>query len=188
MTYQDFIIEYPWVDFALEIFKGVMPTVIALVSVFVTQMYISKRERRNKHRDKKQEYYETILKWLIEMKTRVFDVSFQLQKLLAIDDLEKRFQENREFVSEVSSTNTYFTIWFDTYNSIVKAFGSNVNLDDFEKAYKTASSSLMKIKDKYVQKLDTMDATEEINAVISLYKNAVDNTIALVAKEIGKIY
>lgn len=188
MTYQDFIMEYPWVDFALEIFKGVMPTVIALASVFVTQTYISKRERRNKHRNKKQEYYETILKWLIEMKTRVFEVSFQLQKLLVIDDLEKRFQENKEYVSAVSSTNTYFTVWFNTYNSIMRAFGSKVNMDDFEKAYKTALSSLMRIKDNYVQKLDTMDATDEINAVMSLYKNVVDDTIASVAKTIGKIY
>lgn len=44
MSYEDLILLYPWVDLVLELFKGVMPTLVALLAIYLNNSFASERE------------------------------------------------------------------------------------------------------------------------------------------------
>ena len=68
MTYHCLIELYPWVDLAMELFKGIMPTVIALITFFLTEYFVRKRNNLNKKKEMKFQYLENMLSWIHETK------------------------------------------------------------------------------------------------------------------------
>ena len=188
MSWKDVILEYPWIDVALEVFKGVMPTVIALITVFVTQWCISMRERKNKKKDKTFEYYEAVLKWLIGMKYSFMEKTRLLERVLNIENPETKREQYKVFITECSNMNTEFVLWIDTYDEIIKAFGCKSGLGKFKSVYKECSDELYAVGRKYVQRLEAENATEEINNIFEIFRTSIDSVIKSLANEIGKIY
>lgn len=39
MNYKDLILLYPWIDLILELFKGLMPTLVALLAIFLNNSF-----------------------------------------------------------------------------------------------------------------------------------------------------
>lgn len=50
MSFGDMLIKYPYLDITWELFKGVAPTFVALIAIFVNNRGAEKRDRRNKQR------------------------------------------------------------------------------------------------------------------------------------------
>lgn len=44
MSYEDLILLHPWVDLVLELFKGVMPTLVALLAIYLNNSFARERE------------------------------------------------------------------------------------------------------------------------------------------------
>lgn len=51
MSYDKFIELYPWFDLYLELFKGVVPTFVAILAIAVNNYKSNKRDKRNKRID-----------------------------------------------------------------------------------------------------------------------------------------
>lgn len=58
MTYAELIKCYPWIDLAMELFKGIAPTVIAFVTIFLTEYFVKRRNDTYKKREMKLQYLE----------------------------------------------------------------------------------------------------------------------------------
>ncbi|MDU3349083.1 hypothetical protein [Clostridium sp.] len=53
MSYGEFIIKYPWADLILELFKGIMPTAVALLAIYINNKRTDKRENLKKYEQHK---------------------------------------------------------------------------------------------------------------------------------------
>ena len=188
MSWENIISEYPWLDIALEIFKGVMPTVIAILTIYITQWQISKRESKNKKKDKKFEYHETVLKWLIVLKTSFTENTHLLYKILVIRDPEEKIDKYNNFLRELSKINIEFFSWIDTYDAILCSWKSDIGLKNFKMVYKSSSDRLIAISTKYLQDMDEEKLEKEINATIKDFKTAMDKVIEVLTYKMGQIY
>ena len=45
MNYEDFIVKYPWFDLFWEVFKGIMPTIIALLAIYINNKKANGRDK-----------------------------------------------------------------------------------------------------------------------------------------------
>ena len=51
MNYNDLITTYPWIDLIMEIFKGTMPTIVALFAIYMNNKKAKTREKNNAKRE-----------------------------------------------------------------------------------------------------------------------------------------
>ena len=68
MNYKDLILLYPWVDLVLELFKGIMPTLIALLAIFLNNSFARKRELIYRKKNLQLDYYTKMLNWFHDIK------------------------------------------------------------------------------------------------------------------------
>ena len=188
MSWQEVIVEYPWVAVALEIFKGVMPTVIALITVFITQWRISVRERKNKKKDKTFEYYENILNWLIKLKKTFMEQTHSLDKVLMMEFSEERIEQYKILKKEYSKMNEDYALWIDTYHEILQAFGNECGFDKFKSVYSSCTKELIKIGEDNLRKINNDKVMKELNGVWLIFRTSIDSVIKALAHEITKIY
>lgn len=188
MTYQEFIETYSWVELAWEIFKGVSPTVIAILTIFVTQHCIKKRELQYKKKEMRLQYLEKILNWIHQIKNDIFEVSRMLEKALEKRDPVERNRECNNFIKEFSKMNSSIAIWSDTYDSVIDVFGYDINLKNFKRSCHAFGDEMMNILNKYISELDTDNAVEEINAQITQVMNDLNKSVAMLVREIELLY
>lgn len=188
MSYQELIKMYPWVDLAMEIFKGVIPTLVAIVTVIVTQHSTKKRELQYKKKEIRLEYLEKILSWMHQIKNNIFEVSEMLDKTLAENNPEIRREECKNFIKEISKMNKYIATWSDTYNIVTTTFGYDIKLGDFKKSLCNFGDEMINILNTYISKPDTSNATEIINIHIKQVMGDLNISVAALAKEIDLLY
>ena len=188
MSYQELIKMYPWVDLAMEIFKGVAPTIVAIVTVIVTQHYTKKRELQYKKKEIRLEYLEKILNWMHQIKNNIFEVSKMLHKTLKPDDPRIREEEYKKFIKQINEMNISIATWSDTYSIVTTMFGYDIKLEDFKKSLCNFGDGMMDILNTYLEKPNTSDATEIINNHIEQVMEDLNVSVAALAKEIDLLY
>ncbi len=188
MSYQELIKMYPWVDLAMEIFKGVVPTIVAIVTVIVTQHCTNKRELQCKAKEMRLDYLEKILNWIHQIKNNIFEVSEMLENALAEDNPKVREEKCKSFIKELNETNLSIATWSDTYNSVTTAFGYDVKLNDLKESLCGFGDAMNNILHVYLPKPNTSDATEKINIHIEQVMKDLNLSVVALAKEIDLLY
>ena len=188
MSYQELIKLYPWVDLAMEMIKGVMPTVVAIWTVIITQHYTKKRELQHKEKEMRLEYLEKILNWIHQIKNDIFEVSEMLEKALEKNDFQEREEKFKNFRQELTKMNTSFATWADTYNSVTTVFGYDIKLQDFKESMCTFGDKMINIFDKYKIGVGTYDAMEEINNQTECVMKDLNICVSEIAKVIALLY
>lgn len=188
MTYQELIRCYPWVDLILELFKGIMPTMVALFAIFMNNSFAKKRDLMCRKKNLQLDYFVKILNWLHEIKNDIMEVSLDLENALSKSNPDERRKRYNGFLKSISNMNGCIASWKDTYSVMLEAFNCDIKLTYFKQEMKNCSDNLIKIGEQYLNQADTTMATDEINKTVIKANDAIDKSIRLLLKEMNKLY
>lgn len=187
MSYEDLILLYPWVDLVLELFKGVMPTLVALLAIYLNNSFARERELIYRKKNLQLDYYTKMLNWLHNIKNDMMEVSRDLDNALR-KDLDKRENKYNDFMKSISKMNTSIAAWKDTYSSILEIYCCDIELNQLKEDIFICSDTLKKIGDKYINQVNTTMATDEINNIVDTSKKVIDERIRKLLKEMDALY
>lgn len=188
MTYQDFVECYPWIDLALELFKGIMPTVVALFAIFMNNSLSKKRDLMCRNKNLQLDYFVKILNWLHEIKNDMMEVSLDLENALNKSNPNERINRYNDFMKSISDMNTCIVSWKDTYSVMLESFNCDIKLTYFKQEMKNCSDNLVKIGRQYLNQADTTMATDEINTTVIKANKVIEESIGLLLKEMNTLY
>lgn len=188
MTYQDFVKCYPWVDLLLELFKGIMPTTVALFAIFMNNSLSKKRDLMYKKRSLQLDYFIKILNWLHEIKNDVIKVSRYLDNALNVKEPNERVDKYNEFIRTISNMNERIASWKDTYFAVLASYNCDIKLNQFKQELILYSDNLVRIGNKFINQPDTTMVTDEINKTVRKTNKAIDESIKLLLVEINTLY
>ena len=132
MSYEDLILLYPWVDLVLELFKGVMPTLVALLAIYLNNSFASERELIYRKKNLQLDYYTKMLNWLHNTKNDIMDVSRELDNALYKRDPNDRVNRYNNFINSISKMNTSIAAWKDTYSFILDIYCCDIELNQLK--------------------------------------------------------
>ena len=188
LTYQELVKTYPWVSIALEVFKGVAPTLVSILAIFITQYCIKKREMGFKKKEMHIEYLEKVLNYIVQIRVNIFDVSSMIEKSLREKNPEVRLEKCNEVTQKINAMNLSVATWNDTYDSVTTAFGYKIGLNRFKESMNKYTKEMIQLRDKYVVELDINNSIKEINFIQSEVIQEIDLCINLLSKQINRIY
>lgn len=169
MTYQEFIIKYPYVDLFIEIVKGIMPWLVALLAIYVNNEGARKRDIKNRENDYtfkiKNEMLERGIRLLFLYK-KCGESVLQYVNCTNNNEINAR---KREFENCLFEFQYCSKTMFDYYNTLFIAFedGDGNNFSDvleianehsnfFIDMFEKYSSARMKIAIEFERDLDSL--------------------------------
>ncbi|MDU7725173.1 hypothetical protein [Clostridium perfringens] len=73
MSYEEFIKLHPWFDLGFELFKGIMPTLVALFAIWINNVMATKRDRKKYNKDIKINTLLNLQNNAIDVNNMIFD-------------------------------------------------------------------------------------------------------------------
>lgn len=188
MSYEDLILLHPWVDLVLELFKGVMPTLVALLAIFLNNSFARERELIYRKKNLQLDYYTKMLNWLHDIKNDIMEVSRDLDNALNKMNPNDRANRYNDFMKSISKMNTSVSAWKDTYSVMLEIYNCDIELNQLKKEISNCSDNLVKIGNQYIGQADTTMATNEINNIVIKTNTAIDECIRKLLKEMDALY
>lgn len=188
MSYEDLILLHPWIDLVLELFKGVMPTLVALLAIFLNNSFAKERELKYRKKSLQLDYYTKMLNWFHDIKNDIMEVSRDLENSLNKQNPNDRYNRFNDFMKSISNMNTNFVSWKDTYSAMLEIYSCDIELSQLKKEISNCSDNLIKIGKQYISEADTTMATDEINDIVIKTNTAIDECIRLLLKEMNTLY
>ena len=188
MSYKDLILLHPWIDLVFELFKGIMPTLVALLAIFLNNSFAKDRELIYRKKNLQLDYYTKMLNWLHDIKKDIMKVSLDLENALNKINPNERAVRYNDFMKSISNLNTFFASWKDTYSSVLEIYSCDIELSQLKKEISNFSGSLVKIGEQYINQADTSKAKDEINSIVIMTNESIDKSIKLLLKEMKTLY
>ncbi|MDK0563672.1 hypothetical protein P5E48_08160 [Clostridium perfringens] len=105
MTYDDLINLYPWFDLFWELFKGIVPTAVALLAIYINDRLAIKREKKKNEKDIKIKALKNLQIKAIEINDMMFCTSKSfLEYMLFLDDKEMKDEKRKIFYQQITNT------------------------------------------------------------------------------------
>lgn len=187
MSYEDLILLYPWIDLVLELFKGVMPTLVALLAIYQNNSFARKRELIYRKKNLQLDYYTKMLNWLHNIKNDMMEVSRDLDNALKMKPGNRKNRYDN-FLNSISKMNTSIAAWKDTYSFILEIYCCDIELNQLKEDIFNCSNTLVEIGKQYINQVDTTMATDEINSIVGTSKKVIDECIRKLLKEMDALY
>ena len=187
MSYEDLILLHPWIDLVLELFKGVMPTLVALLAIYLNNSFARERELIYRKKNLQLDYYTKMLNWLHNIKNDMMEVSRDLDNALKMKPGNRKNRYDN-FLNSISKMNTSIAAWKDTYSAILEIYCCDIELSQLKEDIFNCSNTLIKIGQKYINQVDTTMATDEINNIVEKNNKAIDECIRKLLKETNVLY
>lgn len=188
MTYQELVKNYPWIDLAWEAFKGISPTVLALITIFLTEHFVRERNHTYKKREIKLQYLEKILSWTHDTRRKVFEIQDGFYHVLRIKNVEERVTEYNKNEKNITEMNKSVFTWCDTYDDFSKCFGYDFKLEQFREAVNEYSKQITEIMQNYLNGENTEVTVEEMHTTMHRVKEEMQKSISLLVEEINLLY
>lgn len=186
MTYQELVKNYPWIDLAWEIFKGaIIPTVVALITVLLTEHFIRKRNELDKRKEMQLQYLEKILSWIHDTRRNIFKVNSAFAKALNIKNPEERVKKYNKNVKKLNKMNECVFVWCNTYNDIAKSFGYDFKLKQLKESINYYSKQ---ITDIGLKGENPQIAIDEISTIIHIVEKEIQESISILVEIISSLY
>lgn len=188
MTYQELVECYPWIDFAWEVFKGISPTILGLVTVLLTEHFIKRRNAIDKRKEMQLHYLERILAWLHDTRRNVFEIKVAFCKALVIENSEDVITEYNNNVKMLTEMNESVFVWCDTYNDIAHSFGYDFKLEQLKAAINNYSAQITEIGKKRLQGTDINGGIDEMNNLMLEIKREMQESATILVETINSLY
>ncbi|WP_333960591.1 hypothetical protein [Clostridium perfringens] len=94
MNYTDFIQLHPWADLIIELFKDIMPTVVALLAIYFNNKMAAKREKNKNKIDIKVKALINLQNAAIDVNNKLFDAGREFLNYMHFLDSEQIKEEN----------------------------------------------------------------------------------------------
>lgn len=185
MTYREFVNCYPWVDLVLELFKGIMPTLVALFAIFMNNSLNKKRDLNNRKKEMRLDCLEKTLSWIHEVKDGVFKTSQTFSKIFLEQNPEIRIQKYNDAKKVLSQMNTLVAQWNDTYDTMAKTLGYELRLDQFKESINSYAKRMIEIGKKSINEYGKNDILDEINESVKIVKDKTNENIKLIIEQIN---
>ena len=134
MNYDQFIELYPAVDLALEIFKGLAPTIVAVLAIIINNSLAKARNqkdnellRKKKIADAKIVVLNTMLEKYIEFSQLIWASGTKLILYLSEENGEKREKLEREFQQSIYEFQFKSQDIFAYYKAMFEQYDFNIN-------------------------------------------------------------
>lgn len=205
MTYEELIEIYPCIDLFLELFKGLAPTIVAVLAIIINNVAINSREKKSQAESRIKRINETRIIVLNQMLDRYMDLMHafwvngtNLILVLSSDDTSDNAEKMKCFENSLYQTQFKAQEILDYFKSTMELYEFSIGCDATLKDVNEFVNKLIDISEKYenLYKLKDLDkknklldvATEEIkDAAIDV--NAWTHVIIYnISKKIKELY
>ena len=205
MNYSQLIEMYPWVDLSLELFKGLAPTIVAVLAIFINNKQAKKRDSENRQNLKSRQLAESKIKVLENMLDKYIELSqlfwksgTELIEYLSETEVEEREFGRKAFFKSLTAFQFKSQEIFDYFKSVFELYdfkiGCGTAVTDANRFANELIDCCEKYENAYLikeynvreQKFDS--AAKEIREMtieVKAWTNVVMNCIG---KEIKKLY
>lgn len=184
MNYEKFATLYPWLDFGLELFKGIMPTIVALLAIYFNNKNATKREKEKIEHDIRMKSILNLQDDAINIDIMIYDVGTQLFfyfGLLGND--EKRKEYWSEYVNRMSET-------LQLSRKVLIKSNMETNKTGIEElSFKECHDKISKFCDETLDMIDDYDKTVKKSSLDERKKLAIDmeNKLKVISDDVGDI-
>lgn len=190
-AFNQFLVDHPVWSFAWELFKGVIPTGVAIGAITINNTRAKKRDKTNKQKD-------ILLKWCFELLDYISSFSTQ------VNETSKAYLDIMDSISNDESNGNNvvfkkkrfqimdFAIKIKIYSKTLnEGMGITVNLSDISMQTENYITSLIEIKEKYrgnsYISTDQVKELKEVNDIIRVIYDYLEEKSKEVSVEIIKI-
>lgn len=89
MSFNEFLQVHQWFEFGWEIFKGVAPTLVAVLAIVINNLKSSKRDKRNKKIDVIVTYENLLVEKISSLENLLDDLNFAFSEIFKCTEKEK---------------------------------------------------------------------------------------------------
>lgn len=196
MTYDQFILQYPWFDLILELFKGIVPTMVALSAIFINNRRAIKRDINNKKKDILVNINNTMLTKFIELSQMHWRSGSILLNYLPESNEDKRKSLFYEYSNSLYDFLYKAQEINDFYQTLFKSFKIEIDCEKVVVLSKQYSDILNDIAEKYSMYYEYPDeefrerkydeAAKETLEATRQIKDWCNNTMVLIADNINE--
>lgn len=105
MTYDELINLCPWFDLFWELFKGIAPTAVALLAIYINDRLAIKREKKKNEKDIKIKALKNLQIKAIEINDMIFSTAESfLEYMFSLDNKETKDEKLKIFYQEITNT------------------------------------------------------------------------------------
>lgn len=205
MTYAELIAQYPCIDLCLELFKGLAPTIVAVLAIIINNSIASKRDKQNAVRNTTRKICEakvtilnTMLDKYIELSQLFWVCGTHLILYLSYIGDKRSDKEFESFENTLYQFQFKAQEIYDYYSSMMKQYefciGCNATLTDTN----AFAEDLSRIAEKYIDILENKTgnqkevildgARDEILEATTEVKAWTNVIMVDISKEIKRLY
>lgn len=156
MNYAEFIELHPAVDLALEFFKGICPTVVAIIAIIVNNALIKSRGERSREREKKKDINEArigVLNTMLEKYIRLSQLFWisgtKLILFLSRENDEKKEIQEKEFEASLYEFQFKSQEIYDYFKSVFELYDFRIGCDTVVEDVREFAFGLIGICERY---------------------------------------
>lgn len=172
-AFQEWLLQNPIADWVWEIFKGLSPFIIALITIGIN----NKRTRENDKKKLKLDLKRESLKEVQEKFFELYEIVYNLQELLNGILMKNNFTERKEMHSEFFEmklkmmNRVIFLHEFESY--ICNTMEIDMDLKALRHIVAEYNKNLTSVFNKYVGLPETEESLKEINSIIIPVREAL---------------
>lgn len=155
MTYKELVELYPCIDLFLELFKGLAPTIVAVLAIIINNLASTRRERKSNEMRKIKEINQAKISVLNEMLGKYIQISqlfwisgTHLILYLSYEEDDKRNKEVGEFEQSIYKFQFKAQEIYDYYSSMMKQYDFKIGCNSSIKDAYEYSDRLLSICEK----------------------------------------
>ena len=156
MTYEELVKFYPCVDLFLELFKGLAPTIVAVLAIIINNSVSARRDKKANKINKEKKIAEGKITVLNEMLDKYIKLSqlfwmsgTHLILYLSCTDSEERKQKNKDFEQSLYEFQFKSQEIYDYFASMMKQYDLGIGCDSSVKDANRFANELITICEKY---------------------------------------
>lgn len=158
-AFQTFLYTYPAADYAWELFKGVSPTIIALLTIYLS----NKRSSNSRKKDWEIKKVHDMMDELIVIDNFFLSVSKEVNDCLCKMNPEDRRLAKKGVYSSCNSMIHRTITFCDSYTALFSCLNIEIDFADINVCVDNFQHEMYDIINKYISESLTDESLDEIN-------------------------
>ena len=178
MNYISFISKYPYIDLILELFKGVAPTIVALLAIRINNDRANKRDLRKQTTDIKINTLLKLEEHVINFNNVIYDVGKEFLDYMQWVDKKDKKDRYFDLYYENNKTMLIFArkIMFLSESAVVKTGAKNIEFHSYFEKVSTFSYEMTEIMNEYEYKVENANEQYKNKLLDEVQKKLIIST------------